>query len=113
MKIEVLPDYNIVLKEVFSGVLFVSPDREEFGICMRDSGFEFRYAGTWYEAKNGTLKPFSKNIQSTEQVNQFENGSKTRCRWGKTERCEHLPLSCPDCTLPLLYSSVWKLRFLN
>lgn len=25
--------------------------REEFGICMRDSGFDFQYAGTWYEAK--------------------------------------------------------------
>lgn len=55
MKIEVLPDYSFVLKEVFSGVSLVSRDNEEFGICMRDSGFEFQYAGVWYEAKGGVI----------------------------------------------------------
>ncbi len=55
MKIEV--DYNrqIVLKEVFDGILLESEDKETFGICMRDSGFEFNYQGVWYEAKEGTI----------------------------------------------------------
>jgi hypothetical protein len=56
VKIDVLPDYSIALKEVFYGVLLISDDKEEFGICMRDSGFEFQYFGEWYEAKNGVLK---------------------------------------------------------
>ncbi len=56
MEVRVLEDYSIALEKVFSGLLLVSPDKEEFGICMRDSGFEFQYAGTWYEAKSGVIK---------------------------------------------------------
>ena len=33
---------------------------EEIAICMRDSGFEFRYQDNWYFAKEGTLEPFKK-----------------------------------------------------
>ena len=39
--------------------------------------------------------------KNTEQQVQPDNGMKTQCRWGKTERCEYRPLSCPDCTMPL------------
>ncbi len=56
MKIEINEEHDFILKEVFSGVGLESEDGEEFGICMRDSGFEFHYEGIWYEAKNGTLK---------------------------------------------------------
>lgn len=75
MKIEVLPDYSFALKEVFSGVSLVSRDNEEFGICMRDSGFEFQYAGVWYEAKGGVIntlwgKPLLEGAKNTEQANQ-------------------------------------------
>ena len=75
MKIETLPDYSFALKEVFSGVLLISPDKEEFGICMRDSGFEFQYAGIWYEAKRGVInllggKPLLEGAKNTEQANQ-------------------------------------------
>ena len=70
MKIEVLTDYSFALKEVFSGVLLISPDKEEFGICMRDSGFEFQYAGTWYEAKCGVINIlYSKGAKNTKHVN--------------------------------------------
>lgn len=73
MKIETLPDYGLVLKEVFSGVLLISPDKEEFGICMRDSGFEFQYAGVWYEAKRGEInllggKPLLEGAKNPEQA---------------------------------------------
>lgn len=65
MKIEVLPDYSFALKEVYSGVLLISRDKEEFGICMRDSGFEFQYAGVWYEAKGGVINTL-RRCQNTE-----------------------------------------------
>ncbi|MFA5152972.1 MAG: hypothetical protein WC554_10455 [Clostridia bacterium] len=71
MEIRVLPDYGIALEKVFSGVLLVSPDKEEFGICMRDSGFEFQYAGVWYEAKRGVInmlggKPLLEGAENTD-----------------------------------------------
>ena len=73
MEVKVLEDYSIALEKVFSGVLLVSPDKEEFGICMRDSGFEFQYAGTWYEAKRGVInllggKPLLEGAKNTEQL---------------------------------------------
>jgi len=78
MKIETLPDYSFALKEVFSGVLLISPDKEEFGICMRDSGFEFQYAGTWYEAKRGVISIlYSKGAKNTEQLLQPDNKKET------------------------------------
>jgi hypothetical protein len=64
MKIEIGEDYNFVLKEVFSGVLLVSAEKEEFGICMRDTGFEFFYAGEKYEAKEGKLFKINKKNDS-------------------------------------------------
>ena len=46
---------DVVLKEVYSGVKLETAYGEEFGICMRDTGFEFNYGGGWWEAKNGGL----------------------------------------------------------
>lgn len=54
MKIE-SKNNEIILREVYSGVGLISNDGEEFGICMRDSGFEFTYAGKWYAAKEGNI----------------------------------------------------------
>ena len=42
MKIEVGEHGELILREVFSGVVFKTGDGEEFSICMRDSGFEFK-----------------------------------------------------------------------
>jgi hypothetical protein len=56
MKIEVDENRDIILKEVFNGVGFVSPDGETFGVCMRDGGFEFVYNDIWYSAVGGKLK---------------------------------------------------------
>ncbi len=36
----------MVLKEVYSGVLLETRDKEFIRICMRDTGFEFNYIGT-------------------------------------------------------------------
>lgn len=57
MRISVDEGGEIVIKEVFSGIGLETSSGEEFGICMRDSGFEFKYAGVWYAAKEGKLGP--------------------------------------------------------
>jgi hypothetical protein len=62
VKLEVNEKYEITLKEVFSGVGFISPDGEEFGICMRDSGFEFTYEGRHFEAKEGELRELTTKL---------------------------------------------------
>jgi len=60
MKLEVNENREIILKEVYSGIGLESNDGETFGICMRDTGFEFNYMNTWYEAKNGVVKKLGK-----------------------------------------------------
>ena len=59
MKITVNENREIILKEVYSGVGLETRDGEFMGICMRDSGFEFNYNGTWYSAQNGKIKKMS------------------------------------------------------
>ncbi len=54
MKITHGKDY-FVIEDIYSGVLLRSPDKEEFGICMRDGGFEFQYGAEQYSAVNGVL----------------------------------------------------------
>lgn len=60
MKIETNENGEIILKEVYSGIRLETVDKELFAICMRDSGFEFSYAGEWYEAKQGIIKKLGK-----------------------------------------------------
>jgi hypothetical protein len=54
--ISVDQDGTIVLEKVFLGILLQTEAGEQFGICMRDSGFEFKYMGEWWEAKEGIVK---------------------------------------------------------
>ena len=54
MKVRVGESGEIILEEVFSS-LTLKTETEEFSICMRDSGFEFRYRDRWYEAKDGRV----------------------------------------------------------
>lgn len=56
MKLTVNEQSEIILKEVYNGIGLESNDGEQFGICMRDTGFEFSYGGKWYEAKNGKVE---------------------------------------------------------
>lgn len=56
MKIEVDENNEILLTEVYSGVGFKTNDGETLGVCMRDTGYEFNYMGTWYEAKDGEIR---------------------------------------------------------
>ena len=40
MKVEVTEDYDICLKEVYSGVMMETREGNRIGICMRDDTFE-------------------------------------------------------------------------
>lgn len=51
MEISVTDDGTIELRYVYSGILLKTADNETIGICMRDTGFEFNYNGTWYSAQ--------------------------------------------------------------
>jgi len=55
MKINATDKGEILLTEVYSGVLLKTNDGETMGICMRDSGFEFNYEGEWYSAQKGVV----------------------------------------------------------
>jgi len=71
MTIEVNENGDMQLGKVYSGVVFVTEDKERFGICMRDTGFEFCYAGKWYEAKGGEIRPLASvttTIEHTEKA---------------------------------------------
>ena len=46
MKIDVTAEYNIRLRDVFSGVLFETDEGEKLGVCMRDGGFEISVKDT-------------------------------------------------------------------
>jgi hypothetical protein len=60
MKISVNQNKEIQLEEVYNSIVLKTKDGEEIAICMRDSGFEFRYQDNWYFAKEGNLEPFKK-----------------------------------------------------
>jgi len=62
-KIETDSKGAIVLKNVYNGVGFITRDGEEFGICMRDTGYEFTYGGIHFEAKDGVLDVMGKRAE--------------------------------------------------
>lgn len=68
MKIETNENGEIILKEVYLGVGLESDDKEFFGICMRDTGFEFNYNGQWYEAKQGEIKKLGGEPKPSDEI---------------------------------------------
>ena len=56
MKVTVDEHGEIVLKHVYNGIGLETDNGETFAICMRDTGFEFRYQNKWYSAQNGEIK---------------------------------------------------------
>ena len=59
----VIINYDLILKEIYSGIGLETTDKEFFGICMRDSGFEFTYEGENYSAQKGTIKKLDGNSE--------------------------------------------------
>ena len=68
MKINTTDKGEILLTEVYSGVLLETDDKETIGICMRDTGFEFNYNGVWYEAKQGIVREMKKEEPKQETL---------------------------------------------
>jgi hypothetical protein len=59
----VIINYDLILKEIYSGIGLESNDKEFFGICMRDRGFEFTYEGVNYSAQKGIIKKLGGNSE--------------------------------------------------
>ena len=45
MKLTTTENNEIQLEEVFNSIILKTSDGEEMAICMRDTGFEFKYQG--------------------------------------------------------------------
>lgn len=69
MKISVDEHRNILLEEVFNGIVLLSTNKEHFGICMSDGGYEFHYGGKWYSAKDGKIKELVSSTSDTGENN--------------------------------------------
>jgi hypothetical protein len=74
MKINVNKDNLIQLEEVFCPIVLKTKDGEELTICMRDSGFEFKYQDKWYFAKEGYVEPFHLSVRGNCFVEQKHKG---------------------------------------
>lgn len=70
MKITTTENNEIQLEEVYNSIILKTTDGEEMVICMRDTGFEFKYQGEMYFAKEGQVKPFYKSERGNYLVNQ-------------------------------------------
>lgn len=70
MKVTVNEHGLIQLEEVFNGIILKTQNGEEMSINMRDGGFEFRYQGEWYFAKEGFVEPFKKSSRGNYLVDQ-------------------------------------------
>lgn len=75
---------DLQLEKVYSGVVLVTEDKERFGICMRDTGFEFNYGGKWYEAKGGQIRPLNSVTTEVEHT-EGETFSETKVTVTKRE----------------------------
>lgn len=67
MKIQVDEKNEILLTEVYSGIGFKTNYGEILDVCMRDSGYEFSYMGTKYEAKGGIIKKIRLNYDTAKK----------------------------------------------
>ena len=69
MKIETNDDV-IFLKEVYNTIILKTNEGKCLYLCMRDGGFEFRYQGEWYFAKEGFVEPFKRSSRGNLLVDQ-------------------------------------------
>lgn len=75
MKFTKNKDGILQIENVFNSILLKTNSGEEMYICMRDSGFEFKYQGEWYFAKEGYVEPFKKSIRGNYLVDQKHDDS--------------------------------------
>ena len=72
ISISIDKDGDLLIENNYSGVGFRSDSGEEFAICNRDSGFEFKYNDVWYSANNGELKKLATSDNKDCAVTQSE-----------------------------------------
>jgi hypothetical protein len=58
MKVEVGLSGELEVTHVYNPIVLKTDSGEYLAICMRDSGFEFKYQGVWYSAKGGVIETF-------------------------------------------------------
>lgn len=63
MKTSISQNGLIELTEVYNPIELITNDNESMVICMRDSGFEFKYQGEVYHAKNGEVSKIEKTLE--------------------------------------------------
>jgi hypothetical protein len=73
MKVEVGIEGTIEIRNLYNPITLITDSGESLAICMRDSGFEFKYQGEWYFAKAGEVSKVYR-IQMFNSNNQEENG---------------------------------------
>jgi len=56
MKVTVNENGTIQLEHIYNSIALKTDSNEEMFICMRDTGFEFKYEGQWYSAQNGVIE---------------------------------------------------------
>lgn len=56
MEIDVSQESELQLKKIYTPITLISEKLDTISICMRDSGFEFKYGEVWYEAKDGIVQ---------------------------------------------------------
>jgi len=74
MKIDVNDERQIVLKEVFSGVLLETEEGNKVGICMRDDTFEISVIKKDGEVIWHRVDPESGDITEMKKVLVFDEG---------------------------------------
>lgn len=84
MKITVNEEFGLQLEEVFNGVTLKAESGETMSICMRDTGFEFKYQDKMYLAKDGVVKEFARSTRGNYLVEQ-----NTKCSEGVDVVSDH------------------------
>jgi hypothetical protein len=84
MKISVNQDDSFQLEQVYLPITLVTDAQEEMSIVMRDSGFEFKYQGEWYEAKEGKVELLKKTVSFSDEVLSDKQPDPNVIKWVET-----------------------------
>jgi hypothetical protein len=93
MKITTIGNGQIQIEELFNGVVLKNDSGETLEICMRDSGFEFRYNNKNYFAKDGYLEPFHVSPRGNEYISSMQHHENDICACNEVKRRTGTPHS--------------------
>lgn len=75
MKIDVMENGTIRLKEVFNSVVFETSEGTQLAICMRDDGYEILFGEIWYKANKDAIVPIKDAVVPMNQQHRGRNNS--------------------------------------